>query len=398
MLAGCVALMARRRLLVAAVALLLVMSTGWLGWVETQRRADAALAAAAPITPASAAVRQPLASAWLPSAGDVGTVSEGVGAVSPKKPSQADADVSTDAEVEICGLGRVSRREAERWNPVELMKAKAHMDALDRRKDAAMSRLSARLAAGSDSERVAARLVMRDAEGAAAIAARSSDAAAYRLGLMGCRGHTGQSAPSCQGMTPQGWLQLAPDDASAWINLAADAMAKRDEAAATEAIEQMLQRYSRSASRPLLQVIHGVRDRTDDAVGLGMAVVEIIGVEAAMPGLIPSAMSRYCSAKAVKDEARRARCERVARWEFEHAESLFDAAVAINIADKVGIPLDQRPYTQEQLTRAQAWWIAQADKHIGMDCARMALAADMPALLSQKHELQAALKGIGLRQ
>lgn len=329
----------------------------------------------------------------VPEAGHGLAASVAAGVVLP--PPQGDAAEAEDDAVMVCGVGRVTRQQAESWNPIARTDLALKMRALDQRGEAAMSRLSARLAVGADREQVAARMLMGDREGAAAIATRSQDAAAYRLALLGCAGEKDSpSAPSCRGLTAQAWARLDPGDAAPWLQLMGEAMQRRDEAAATEALEQVLQRRRRSPSRPLVLAADAGRAGVDDEVGLGLAVVRVVGMDAALPDAGPMALGRYCAVTAVKEEARRARCERLARWQFAHADSVMDGMLADSIADRVGLPADQRPFTREQLKRGLEALTEQSLRFSGFDCASLAQVAQWPALFSRQGELQMALQAV----
>ena len=93
----------------------------------------------------------------------------------------------------------------------------------------------------------------------------------------------------------------------------------------------------------------------------------------------------------VKDEPRRVVCERVARWQFEHADSLIDGMVAAGIAERVGLPPEQRPYTRKQLGEAMQRLADQAGREFGPDCNSLRNMALIPAKLVQQNELEAAL-------
>lgn len=304
-------------------------------------------------------------------------------------PMAGDASADPEKEsVELCGFGRVTRQQVESWNPVEWVKLASYKNSLDQRKDAALSRLSARLAAGSDRERVAARLLMGDTEGAALIAVSTQDAQAYRLALLSCG--TATLAPSCKSLSPHGWANVSPDDAGPWLQLLAEAVSEHNEAAAIEAVGQALQRRNLGPSRPLLRLAHGASAAVDDEVAFGLAVVEIVGRDAALPDVGPYAALRFCSKTAVADGTRRASCERLARWQFEQADSLIDGMVALAIADRIGLPDDQRPFTREQLTRGQTALIDAMP--VGSDCRSLTSIAAWPARFSQQSELQMALQ------
>ncbi|CAM4032201.1 hypothetical protein ROSA5918_19815 [Roseateles saccharophilus] len=288
----------------------------------------------------------------------------------------------------------MSRQEIERWNPAEQARAEQMLQSLDHRKYAALSRMSARLAVGSEREQVAARLLMNDTQGAAEIAARSRDAAAYRLALQACgEPRATSSVPACAALTTQAWAALNPQDGRPWLRLMAEAMARRDEPAATLALEQALARPSLSPGRPFVLAFAEARGAAGDPEAQGLALVEIIGREAAQWDPSPFGQSRYCSPAAVEDGARRTNCERLARWLLPRADDLLVAMLASGIADRVGIPATQRPYTREQLQRGQQALVEQSTSDLGMDCASLAHVGEVwPARLLQHNELQQALQ------
>lgn len=370
---------ARGRLLIAAsVVVLAVLLAAWLGWRRMQHDADAALAAAAPRAPAS----QALADAWLQPATQQG--------VAPDVAAATSAAASESTSIDICGVGRIDVVQMLSWGPTEMLKAKAQADALERRRDAELSRMSARLAAGSASERVAARLLMKDVEGAALLAAGSGDAAAYRLALRGCRSPRDKhEAPSCQGLTAQGWLRLDPDDARAWLGVMEEAMNRSDSEAAVQAMEQALRRDMRGSRNPLLTAIAGM-PAGSDALGRGLAAQDISVNEVMMADFPFLHLGSHCRRDALKDPARRERCERIARWQLAQADNLSDAEGALNLADRLGVPVDQRPYTREQLKQGRRI-IDSMVGSVGFDCDSLARTAAWPGRLVQRSELQWAL-------
>lgn len=313
---------------------------------------------------------------------------------SPGKSSVTDdATSGTRAFVEVCGVGRLDRQAVEGWTPsVDGTPPPAWQRALELRKDAALNRLASRLAVGTAHEQVAARLLMRDAEGAAAIAARSTDPAAHHLGLVGC---ARWGAPSCAALTTQAWVRLDPGDARPWMRLMYDAVRKRDEAAAAEALEQVLARDRRSSSSPLLDAVVQASAAVDDRAGLALALIDVIGQEAAILDSGVMATERYCSADKLKDAARRGQCERWANWQFKHADSLLDADFVTGLADRLSMPAAQRRFTREEVERARGWLIEDSSNALGFDCASLSRTADWVTRRARQGELQLSLKASG---
>jgi len=195
---------------------------------------------------------------------DPSTAPAAVQAPQPRPTAQA-----ASAPVEVCGVGPVAREAVDAWHPGEGADP-PWQQALDRRANAVRSRLAARLAVGAHREQVAARLLMDDVEGAVSMAALSPDAVAYRLALQSCQRQL--ALPACQGLSVQRWAQLDPADARPWLWLASAARGSRDEAAATEAVEQVLQRHVLSRENALLDVVLGARDAVDDREKVDAAI------------------------------------------------------------------------------------------------------------------------------
>lgn len=305
----------------------------------------------------------------------------------------------SEAFVEVCGAGRFPREDVEDWTPAVATPEPSWMQSLNRRKDVALSRLAARLAAGSERDQVAGRLLMGDADGAALIAARTGDAAAYRLALSACKSHAAiQAAPSCRALTVEAWARLDPEDARPWMRIMTEAMAERDELAASEALDQVLRRSKRSPTGDFMAAVAAGQAAVDDPAGMGMAMIQVIGQEAALPIWDASGFGRFCSTDRVKEASRRDRCERIARWQFVHADSMLEAMQALNLADRVGLPADQRPYTKEALQLAMDQALApEVTGLLGYDCASLRRMADWSLQRAQRGELAVVLDAVDQR-
>lgn len=375
------------------VLLLVAGTAGWAGWAgwDESKSDDEPRRASAGMTPLGPAILSGPVVADGPTPAAASGPTGPTGPTAPALPGAASTSQVQEEFLEVCGLGKVSRQEAENWSPQEMGRATAVMQALEHRKTAALSHLSARLAAGSDNEQVAARLLMGDVEGAALIGARSTDAAAYRLALIGCG--QSQAAPSCGALSVQGWAGRDPEDARPWLQLVSKAVSEHDEAEAARALEQALLRGKRSPSLVLIPVVVRVQAGVDDAVGLGLAMVEIIGREFALSVQSDLGVAGYCSAAALSDASRRPRCEQLARWQFEHADSALDAMLAVGLADRVGMPADQRPYTREQLKRGMQRRQEESLQMLaGLDCASLARMAGWSTRFAQHNELRQVLQ------
>lgn len=317
-------------------------------------------------------------------------------------PQQAAA--VANASVDICGFGPVPRAELEkqakeREAPPAWSVAAEAAQAL--RTNAARSQLASRLAAGTDADRVASRMVMGDNEGAAAIAAQSQDAAAYRLGLAGCHyGEQLDANSNCRGLDVQGWIQRDPADARPWMLLAYRALQRRDAAAGKEALEEAMRRPKMSGAEPLIAAaMKDAPSSVQDRAGLGLLSVEVMGRQAAMGDWgVTGALTRYCSVDALKDAQRQPLCQQLSRKVMDNADTLMEAQVAQKVADRAGVPADQQKYNAASLAAAQNYFTDESsDAALGFDCTSLGRMGSFFVNRAQRGELQIALDWLNRR-
>jgi hypothetical protein len=219
--------------------------------------------------------------------------------------------------LDVCGIGHVSAEElrllaeqpADAPSPI-----KERGDDLQRRADAALAQVAARLAAGAEHQQVAARLLMGDAEGAAALAERSGDALAYQMALSACA-MASRTAPSCARLSSPQWAMLDPSDARPWLRLASEAQRRGDTPRAEAALAEAAARpkLSRGANLLETQVAPVAAVVVPDATLRAHALVRIVGMDAALPGFDVSATLRLCDGESLKLPTRLPLCRTLAR-------------------------------------------------------------------------------------
>lgn len=284
-----------------------------------------------------------------------------------------DADIPAEG-LEVCGVRRVSADELRRWK-ADPARGRAEADKvseqMQRVGDAALARLAARLAAGDERQQVAARLLMQDRDGAALLAARSSDAQAYQMALTACSGPGGDT-PHCARLTPQRWAALDPSDARPWLRLMEAAQQRQDAAGVAAALAEAVARPGLSRGQFLLErQAVAVAGAAPDAAGIGNALVAIIGMDAAMPVFDLGAPLRACRGDALRDATRLAQCRALARQVLANATDLGEATIAQKLADRVGVPREQQAHDAATLKAAQDRYVERALTDIGSDCAAM---------------------------
>lgn len=385
--------LARRRwwpiglLLLVVCGVLLSTRPGWLH-VLAESNAPQAAGSRAAASPAQGALTQTAALRPVPRE-----------VVAPPFPARAGSGAtlppSVESSVEVCGYGRVPKAEFDKDpgdpRPARLVAAEM---AQALRTDQARAQLSARLAIGSDAERVVSRMMMGDIDGAVLVAKSSRDAQAYHLALAAC-GYGEQSAApgSCHGIDALEWAQRDPEDARPWMTLASRALWKKDVTAAKTALEEALSRPKLSGAEPFIAVtMRNSAAVVTDRASLGLLAVEVMGRQAAM-GVwnVAGPLNRYCSVEGLKDGQRQALCQQLSRKVLDAADTFLEAKVAQKIAERTGVPAEQQKYTAARLMAAWDGFGKDFVNLMGVDCATLARSADFFVQRAQQGELQLML-------
>jgi hypothetical protein len=311
-----------------------------------------------------------------------------------EKPSQAAHGIPPEG-LNVCSIGHVSAEElrllaeqpADAPSPI-----KERGDDLQRRADAALAQVAARLAAGAEHQQVAARLLMGDAEGAAALAERSSDALAYQMALSACA-MASRTAPSCARLNSPHWATLDPSDARPWLRLASEAQRRGDMPGAEMALAEAASRpkLSRGANLLETQVAPVAAVVVPDATLRAHALIRIVGMDAALPGFDVSATLRLCDGEALKLPTRLPLCRTLARQLLAASSELVEATLSQRLAERVGVPPEQQAYDAATLKAATERFQQKALGVVGFDCASMGRMNDFSARRAAQGELALAL-------
>lgn len=296
--------------------------------------------------------------------------------------------------LEVCGIGHLTAGTVQRWL-ADMVGARAwmkiRMAELERRADAGLARVAARLAAGGEREQVAARLLIDDVEGASVLAERGSDAMAYQMALKACGPLARASAPSCARLSAQRWAALDPTDARPWLRLLEEAHGRGDAVAVDAALAEAAARPHLSRGGYLLEMhvapLAGlVPDVTDRAHGL----IKVIGMDAARWDTGYIALARACRGDELQRLQRPQHCRIVARQVLAAAGDLLEATLAQQLAERAGVPPEQQAYDAATLKAAQSALLARAHED-GLDCAALARSSEFWAQRAAQGELALAL-------
>jgi hypothetical protein len=272
--------------------------------------------------------------------------------------------------IDVCGVRHVPADELGRWaaDPAQAeARAQAIGEQTERIANAGVARLAARMAAGNERQQVAGRLLMQDREGAALLAARSSDARAYQMALQACAlGSDG--APSCARLDAQRWAELDPSDARPWLRLMEEARRRKDVAGADAALAEAAARPRLSRASGLLEVeAVAAAAAVPDAAELGQAMTAVFGMNALIGGWTDIPF-RFCRDEVSGDTTRLTHCRKVVRRILAQATDIAEATIAQKLADIVGVPRAQQAYDSATLQAAQRHYGQRVMESIGADC------------------------------
>jgi hypothetical protein len=295
--------------------------------------------------------------------------------------------------LQVCGGGRVTADEVRRWqsDPVAGQTWLDQQEAsLMQRASVSMTRLAGRLAAGGAPQQVAARLLMGDLDGAAAIAAPSTDPLAYQMALTACGGHRGRDAPACSRLSAQHWAALDPTNARPWLRMLDEAQLRDDAAAVDAALAEVAARPRLSPGTFLLEAqLVAVADLEPDPALLTRVLATAIGTDLAMPWVDVSAVTRAC----FKDPAAAARrlplCRQAAQQLLAASSDLLEASIARKLAERTGVPKSAQAHDEATLRAAQLALAEDAAEQTGLDCASL-------KRMTQASKRRAAVGELGL--
>lgn len=355
--------MRRSRWATGLAAVLAAAGLGGAAWQQRAHRADAggreavaAAAAATPVEAASAGLATRAAAAVVPPP----TLAEfaAVPHAAASAPSQ-----------EICGIGTATEADLLRAQ-ADPAQGRARAQ-LQRRAEAGLVRIAARLAAGNERQQVAARLLMDDPDGAALLAERSGDAMAYQMALNFC-GATREDAPHCARLSARRWAELDPSDARPWLRLMEQARVRKDAAGVDAALAEAAARPRLSRGSFLLETqAAAVADAVPDIADFGPALVAVIGMDAAMPGVDLDVALKACRVEALGDATRLGHCRTLARQLLANAGDLLDAGLALRMAERAGVPREQQAFNAATLKAAGDRYLERVVSDVGLDCAAM---------------------------
>ena len=305
--------------------------------------------------PAQPAVLLPAAK---PSLGNMLAPFEGARAglqMAPAVAVAASGTAQTGDEVELCGEGRVKANEAglpKNMEPVRLAAQRVREQVMaatagssDEVTRAAVLLLqSAGLPGAGDAPSDNSALA-RDALANMAVATRTPQV--YAWALRACQGQRG--AGSCQMLTTEQLSRLEPGNAFAWLQVAADAQVRKDNAGVAEAMYRAsLANQSEARRFGLTNVVAAKLPAEATLLGKTAFIEQVAEVDrgAEIPLV---AANQYCSAADVRDANRRQVCAAVAEVFGSRSTTLVELAWGVELGQRVGWPAERTLALRDEL-------------------------------------------------
>ena len=282
----------------------------------------------------------------------------------------ADADTA-----EVCGIGSVTRAEAEESRP------SAHAMQMKQAAAAALQQVAEALASDRSeearslgdwlmaggperaaSEQIPLRLsacagspecenVVRQEAGRAAQEAAqpfidrmveralsSRNPVLTAIALQACRVRTGR----CTMLGVERWTQLDPDNAMPWLFLAQQASARQDEAARIDALfHASVAKTSKLYGDSLLAVAEAALQPTPASPAAPTAVIDIVGIQAAWSFPSLRTITESCTAAQLNDANRRQLCDSIATVLLDKGRTWIERGFAIRLGERLGWPEDR---------------------------------------------------------
>ncbi len=245
------------------------------------------------------------------------------------------------ADVEVCGVGRIPESEddpggnsyvGDLTKPA-LMRWLAALRNSDDYRARATGIFVSTVLEGRHAEKGA---TQEAREELVAMAVTSADPAIYAVALKECAFTAADAASACAQLSPRGWAKLDPDNAAAWLLVAARALENRDIAAEAAAFTQASRAHrSDSYNYSLLQ--YAAPDMPSDATPLERwsLAINVIGIEAAfVEPFRPTFL--HCSQEAVLDNTVAQQCNSLAELWVTHPTTVLDLVMGRLIGAQVG--------------------------------------------------------------
>ncbi|HEY0820326.1 MAG TPA: hypothetical protein VGD46_16190, partial [Rhizobacter sp.] len=245
-------------------------------------------------------------------------------------------------ETEVCGLGRVKADGTGRPHDMAPIR-----DATQRLREQIVPTL---VASPDDTTRAAGLLIValgdqvaadgpegratRARDELASLAAFTGSPQVYAWALHACQKQRGDGV--CRMLSAEQWARLEPSNAMAWLQVAADARVRRDEAAVAEAMYRVSQAPRSDARQGTLvgTVLAKMPPEADLLARIGLAQ-ELARLEARAE-LPLVAASQHCGASEVRDANRQQVCAAVADVLSRRGSTRAEAALAASIGERAG--------------------------------------------------------------
>ncbi|KQV48591.1 hypothetical protein ASC95_22005 [Pelomonas sp. Root1217] len=383
--------------------LMLATACGLAGWrVLRPPQAGSAAPVAAPWVAAS--------STSVPALAAEAARSIAASAVQPQASGSAGAE--SKEFVEVCGFGRVKRADMDGKSEEPPPWAQVW----ERQAEEGRASLLRRLEAGSPGQRISAAVLRDDVQAAAALAATTTDAAAYRLALSACRNDatrrfafarpplppasnpsgvflTEPQAPgplptACAALTLERLELLNPGDAWPWQARMQDSQQRGDAAGVSQALYQFAQRARTAPPFRPLSIAMAEVAAAEPTPEEAMALMMVLGKDMVIMQSPHFEISRACRPETLGDANRRQLCEQAVRRLPEMTTELIEASLLYRLEERVGLAHSAKALQRDEGNRVLEAMAADSMRWLKEpSCGSLSRMGRQLALLARQGEL-----------
>jgi hypothetical protein len=249
--------------------------------------------------------------------------------------ARAPANAPRSDEAEPCGIGGVETSAQAASGAVQVPRHLIEAARRRLRSEMQASPDTAVRAAGLLFEAMTARASDPAVDRLALLAAHSSEPAAYALAMAGCGGvlpRPQRGSGWCRLLSAEQWARLDPDNALPWLAVAGAAHERGDATVEADAMHHASVAHLADDRTSLLPRL--VADLMPGDVPSALrtqAIIDVLGVQAALPYAGYHAALRYCPAEAARDGNRRQQCAALATLLVERGMTWADTVVGRGI-------------------------------------------------------------------
>ncbi len=256
--------------------------------------------------------------------------------------------------------------------------------------------LGAMQASADERQRAAGWLIAMPSDGEtmrdrlATLAATSTDPAVQAYAQRACRSDS-QVSSACLALPADAWVRTEPDNAAAWLALAADGRA--DAAAQAEARRRAAQASRFDAHMARLPLLAAAAQPAGLQPGDWLAMAAALG-RSRGDWLVTEALRTHCVAVLPQESGPRDDCTAIAELLLQQAQTLPDLQQARELGARLGWPASRLQELRDQEAQLAGVWRRLTEVDDPRDCASLSAAATVLRAVDQAGEVPAMRRAL----